>query len=79
MKVGKHRHEEEIENMPDEHLQHEYDELIQDQVVANAVKAVLLKFEIERRRDEVLKKETKESRKIANKQFEKIYNSRSVG
>lgn len=57
MKLGAHKHEQDISEMSDEYLDWEYHNLILDQTVANAVKAVLLKLEIERRRSEVLQVE----------------------
>jgi hypothetical protein len=60
VRLGKHKTEMEIENMSDEYLKFEYNNLISDQVVANAVMAVLLKLEIERRRSEVLEQQKRE-------------------
>lgn len=60
MKLGLNRHEQDSTEMSDEYLEFEYMNLVSDRVVANAVKAVLLKLEIERRRDGVLRLEAQE-------------------
>lgn len=57
MKVGLHKFEQDTREMSDEYLEWKYNELISDQTVANAVTAVLLKLEIERRRSEILQNE----------------------
>ena len=57
MKLGKFDLEMDTKEMSDDYLEWKFHDLISDQVVANAVMAVLLKLEIERRRDEVLAQE----------------------
>ena len=59
MKLGQHAFEQDTQEMSDSVLVVDYNILISDQVVANAVMAVLLKLEIERRRDERLQAEAR--------------------
>ena len=59
MKVGLYKNETDSAEMSNEYLEFEYQNLISDQATANAVKAMILKLEIDRRQNEILEQEKK--------------------